>query len=95
MEVHHIFPKAALYEAGYTRPQVNALSNLCFLTAACNKWIGASCPAERSSYVKGKHDAHLRRVGLDGYFAFVQEKNPSALASQWIPMEEELWKVKM
>ena len=41
MEVHHIFPKAVLYEAGYERKQVNALGNLCFLTAACNKWIGA------------------------------------------------------
>ena len=94
LQVHHIFPKAVLYGAGYAKPQVNALGNLCFLTADCNKWIGAACPAERSPYVKGKHDADLRRIGREGYFAFVCEKNPGVLESQWIPMDEELWKVK-
>ena len=94
MEVHHIFPKAVLYKAGYERKQVNALGNLCFLTAACNKWIGAASPAEPSPYVKGKHDADLRRIGIEGYFAFVRERHPGALESQWIPMDEELWKVK-
>ena len=94
MEVHHIFPKAVLYEAEYTKPHVNALGNLCFLTAECNKWIGAACPAERSPYVRGKHDPDLRRIGLEGYFAFVREKNPGVLESQWIPMDEDLWRVK-
>ena len=94
MEVHHIFPKAVLYGAGYAKHQVNALGNLCFLTAECNKWIGAACPAEPSPYVKGRHDADLRRIGLKGYFAFVRERNPGALESQWIPRDEELWKVR-
>ncbi len=94
LEVHHIFPKAVLYDAGYAKPQVNALGNLCFLTAECNKWIGAACPAEPSTYVKGKHDADLRRIGCEGYFAFVHEKNPGVLESQWIPMDKELWKVE-
>ncbi|MCY3547042.1 MAG: DUF262 domain-containing protein [Gemmatimonadetes bacterium] len=94
MEVHHIFPKAVLYEAGYERSQVNALGNFCLLTADCNKWIGAACPAEPSPYVKGKHDPDLRRSGLEGYFSLVRERNPGALESQWIPMDEELWKVK-
>ena len=93
MEVHHIFPKAVLYRAGYTRPQVNALGNLCFLTAECNKWIGAAPPAEPSSYVRSKH-ADLRRIGREGYFAFVEERNPGVLRSQWIPPDEELWKVE-
>ena len=44
--------KAVLYAAGYSRPQVNALGNLCFLAPGCNKWIGAACPAEPSPYVK-------------------------------------------
>ena len=94
LEVHHIFPKAVLYGAKYTRPQVNALANLCFLNAECNKWIGAACPAEPSKYVKGKHDPDRRRIGLEGYFGFVEEKNPGVLESQWIPMDEELWKVE-
>ena len=49
MEVHHIFPKALLCEAGQTEHKANALGNLCFLTAECNKSIGAACPAELSS----------------------------------------------
>ena len=94
LQVHHIFPKAVLYGAGYEKPQVNALGNLCFLTAACNKWIGAACPAERSPYVKGKSDPDLRRIGREGYFAFMREKNAGVLESQWIPMDEDLWKVE-
>lgn len=94
MEVHHIFPKAVLYKHEYTKAQVNALGNLCFLTAACNKWIAAASPGEPSPYVKGKHDPDLGRIGREGYFPFVREKNPGALESQWIPMDEELWKVE-
>lgn len=94
LQVHHIFPKAVLYEKGYYRPQVNALGNFCFLTADCNQWIGAASPAEPSRFVKGKYDEDLRRIGLEGYFYWVQEKNPGVLESQWIPMDEELWKVK-
>ena len=94
MEVHHIFPKAVLYKEGYTKAQVNALGNLCFLTATCNKWIGAASPGETSRYVKGKKDPDLRHIGQKGYFPFVREKNAGALESQWIPMDEELWKVK-
>lgn len=94
MEVHHIFPKAILYGAGYKRPEVNALGNLCFLTAACNKWIGAACPGEPSRHVKGWKDPDLRRIGAEGYFPFVEEKNPGALESQWIPMDRDLWRVR-
>ena len=93
LEVHHIFPKKVLYQAGYTKPQVNALGNFCFLTAACNNWIGAARPAEPSTSVKGRHDPDLRRIGREGYFAFVEQRNPGVLNSQWIPMDEELWKV--
>ena len=94
LEVHHIFPKAVLYDAEYTKPQVNALANFCFLGADCNRWIGAACPAEPSKYVRGTHDADRRRIGLEGYFDFVEERNPGVLESQWIPMDKELWKVK-
>ncbi len=96
LEVHHIFPKAVLYDAEYEyeKPQVNALANLCFLTSECNKWIGAACPAEPTQFPKGKHDPDLHHVSLHGYFAFLEEKNPGVLESQWIPMDEELWKVK-
>ncbi len=46
LHLHHIFPKALLYKAGYDRKQVNALANMCFLTAASNLKISDSDPAE-------------------------------------------------
>ena len=96
LQVHHIFPKAVLYKnkKNYDRSQVNALGNFCFLTADCNQWIGAAAPAEPSKFVVGKMDEDRRRIGSEGYFYWVQEKYPGALESQWIPMDEELWKVE-
>lgn len=93
LKVHPIFPKAALYAAGYSRSQVNALANLCFLAPGCNKWMDAACPAEPSPYVKDTSDPVRRRIGRDGYFPFVNEQHPRVLESQWIPMDEKLWKV--
>jgi len=46
LEVHHIFPKAVLYKHKYTRPQVNAVANFCFLTRETNAAIGAKRPEE-------------------------------------------------
>ena len=36
LEVHHVFPKARLYDAGYSRSEVNALANFTFLTQETN-----------------------------------------------------------
>jgi hypothetical protein len=36
LHLHHIFPKSLLYEAGYSRPEVNAIANFTFLTADTN-----------------------------------------------------------
>lgn len=94
LQVHHIFPKAVLYKAKYMRPQVNAIGNFCFLTAACNQWISATAPVEPSTRNKGIEDPDLRRIRSEGYFPWVQEKYPGVLESQWIPMDEELWKVE-
>ncbi|MBT7692831.1 MAG: DUF262 domain-containing protein [Gemmatimonadales bacterium] len=46
LHLHHIFPKAPLYKAGYDRKQVNALANMCFLTAASNLKISDTDPAK-------------------------------------------------
>jgi hypothetical protein len=46
LEVHHIFPKARLYEAGYQRKEVNALANFAFLTKETNLKISAKDPAQ-------------------------------------------------
>jgi hypothetical protein len=73
LHVHHIFPKALLYKAGYKQADVNAVANFCFLTQDTNLAISDSDPAD--------------------YFRGVEAKHPGALASQWIPMDESLWRV--
>ncbi len=94
LQVHHIFPKARLYKAGYARPQVNALGNFCFLTAECNQWLGVAFPGQPSSELAGNANSDLRRIAEIGYFYWVKEKHPGVLESQWIPMDERLWKIE-
>ncbi|MEW2636347.1 DUF262 domain-containing protein [Streptomyces sp. NPDC048389] len=74
LQVHHIFPKARLYEHGCSRAEVNAVANFCFLTQDTNLRIGAKKPAE--------------------YLEEVEARVPGALATQWIPMDRELWRVE-
>ena len=77
LEVHHIFPKARLYKfkpGKYSKSEVNALANFCFLTKDTNLKIGADLPEK--------------------YFPAIEKAHPGALASQWIPMDPELWKVE-
>ena len=45
LQKHHIFPKKRLYDNDYTKTQVNALANFCFLTAESNRHISAADPA--------------------------------------------------
>lgn len=76
LEVHHVFPKAQLYksEYGYSRPEVNALANFCFLTKDSNLVIRDDPP--------------------EVYFPRIEKAHPGALASQWIPQNPDLWKIK-
>ncbi|HEY2536021.1 MAG TPA: DUF262 domain-containing protein [Solirubrobacteraceae bacterium] len=46
LEIHHVFPKRVLYEAEYSRADVNAIANFTFLTAETNKEISGSYPAD-------------------------------------------------
>ena len=46
LEVHHIFPKSKLYEAGYPKEQVNAIANFTFLTQETNLKVSNRDPAE-------------------------------------------------
>jgi hypothetical protein len=46
LEVHHIFPRARLYEANYARAEVNALANFCFLTKDTNLQISDRRPED-------------------------------------------------
>lgn len=74
LQVHHIFPKSLLYDAGYDRKEVNAVANFCFLTQDSNLRISNRKPED--------------------YFKEVATSFPGALESQWIPMDEELWKIE-
>lgn len=74
LEVHHIFPKARLYQHNYKRPEVNALANFCFLTKDTNLAISDRLPEE--------------------YFPEVEARHPGALASQWIPSDQALWRIE-
>ena len=75
LEVHHIFPKARLYESdcNYTRPEVNAIANFCFLTKDTNLFIRDRAP--------------------QAYFPEVEASHPGALASQWVPDDQALWRI--
>ena len=83
LDVHHIFPKKILYEAGYSRAQVNALANYTFLTKDTNIAISASQPKdyfpEYMAKTPGAMETHwipmdpaLRSV--DKYLIFLEER---------------------
>jgi len=46
LELHHVFPKRVLYDAGYARSEVNALANFTFLTKETNLRVRDRDPAE-------------------------------------------------
>jgi hypothetical protein len=46
LEVHHVFPKALLYEHGYSKKQVNSIANFTFLTQECNLEISKADPKD-------------------------------------------------
>jgi hypothetical protein len=46
LQVHHTFPKKVLYDAGYSRGEVNAVANFVFLTQETNLDLGKIPPAE-------------------------------------------------
>lgn len=55
LQVHHIFPKALLYEAGHSRSQVNAVANFCLLTQDTNLVVGKRRPEEYLAQVEQAH----------------------------------------
>lgn len=44
LQVHHIFPKAKLYAAGYRQGQVNAIANFCLITQDSNLKVSDADP---------------------------------------------------
>ena len=59
LQVHHIFPKAYLYEKGYERSDVNAIANFTFQTQETNLWIGKRAPEEYFEEVENNHPGAL------------------------------------
>jgi len=59
LQVHHIFPKAYLYEKGYERSDVNAIANFTFQTQETNLWIGKRAPEEYFENVEKNHPGAL------------------------------------
>lgn len=83
LDVHHIFPKALLYENGYSRSEVNALANYTFLTKATNIAISDNHPKDYFPEYMAKNpgameshwipmDPKLREI--DHYLDFLAER---------------------
>jgi hypothetical protein len=59
LEVHHIFPKAQLYQRKFKRPEVNALANFCFQTKETNLEISDRLPEEYFPEFEKRHPGGL------------------------------------
>jgi hypothetical protein len=59
LHVHHLFPKARLYEAGFGRTEANAIANFAFLTASSNLSVGARFPHEYLAALEHKNPGVL------------------------------------
>lgn len=59
LEVHHIFPKAVLYQHHYSRRRVNAVANFAFLTGSSNRALGKRSPEDYFAEVAANHDGAL------------------------------------
>jgi len=59
LQLHHIFPKAYLYDSDYERRDVNALANMTFLTQETNLQISDKPPVEYFPEIESKHPGVL------------------------------------
>ena len=86
-EKHHIFPKAQLrnHEQKFTRSEINALANFCFLTKDTNLSISDRSPEEYFPEVEGKHPGALASQWIpmdpalwkiDRYRDFLEARKP-------------------
>ena len=55
LELHHIYPKARLYDQEYSKSEVNALANFTFLTKETNLEVSARYPCEYMPAYLNKH----------------------------------------
>ncbi len=59
LHLHHICPKALLYRCNYSRPEVNAIANFCFLTQESNIKIQDRAPEEYLPEIERKFPGAL------------------------------------
>lgn len=59
LQVHHTFPKKVLYDANYSRGEVNAVANFVFLTQETNLAISKTPPAEYLPQIDSQHPGVL------------------------------------
>jgi hypothetical protein len=59
IQIHHIFPKKLLREAGAARKDRDEIANLAFLTAKPNRKISARAPAEYLAEIAASHRERL------------------------------------
>ncbi|PWN06470.1 DUF262 domain-containing protein [Rhodohalobacter mucosus] len=59
LQLHHIFPKAYLYDSDYERREVNALANMTFLTQETNLEISDKPPIQYFPEIEAKHPGVL------------------------------------
>ncbi len=99
LQVHHIFPKHVLYEAGKTRAEVNALANYAFLTQETNLEISDQKPEEYFPvYMKkcpGAIESHCvptepELLTVDAYPQFLARRR-ELLAEKANAILDELW----
>jgi len=59
LQVHHIFPKALLYDYGYQKAEVNAIANFCFLTQGTNLAISDQQPEVYLAEIEARYPGAL------------------------------------
>ena len=83
LHVHHIFPKALLYDAGYSMSEVNSLANFTFQTEETNIRLSDTPPAEYLAEIEAQDsealDSHWmprdRRLWeVANYLEFLEER---------------------
>jgi hypothetical protein len=83
LEVHHVFPKAQLYAAGFARPQVNAVANYCFQTKDTNLKISDRLPEHYFPEIEANFPGALESQWIpmdhslwriDRYLDFLEER---------------------
>lgn len=97
LEVHHLFPKALLYEMGYERSEVNAVANFCLLSQETNLRISRRSPADYLPEIREQHPGALESQWIptdpelwrpENYRAFLQARRQLLAADANAILEE-------